>query len=195
MQQTLLILSLFFTIPIFNTLYAQCDGGRITTNQGATTAYACVNDGDDDFVSFSNNSQAMADYAYVITDDNNVILGVTENAFANFEGADVGDCRVWGLSYTGDLVAEIGDNAATVDLATECFALTENFITIIRRQLQDTDLMLVSGGQNNVVDINNNNAAMVMATNLNGDFLTVVWSKVLTSLPLKNPMDLPSVDV
>ena len=168
MQQTLLILSLFFTIPIFNTLYAQCDGGRITTNQGATTAYACVNDGDDDFVSFSNNSQAMADYAYVITDDNNVILGVTENAFANFEGADVGDCRVWGLSYTGDLVAEIGDNAATVDLATECFALTENFITIIRRQLQDTDLMLVSGGQNNVVDINNNNAAMVMATNLNG---------------------------
>ncbi len=168
MQRVLLILCLFFTIPIFNTLYAQCDGGQITADHGATTAYVCVNDGDDDFVSFFNNSLAMTDYVYVITDANNLILAVTEDDFANFEGAGVGDCRVWGLSYSGDLIAEVGDNAATVDLATECFDLTENFITIVRRELQESDLMLVSSGQNNLVTIDNNNSAMVMVTNLNG---------------------------
>ena len=168
MQQTLLILCLVFSIPIFNTLYAQCDGGQITADHGATTAYACVNDGEEDRISFFSNSLAMTDYVYVITDANNLILEVTDDAFADFEGAGVGDCRVWGLSYTGDLIAEVGDNAATMDLATECFDLSENFITIIRRELQGSDLMLVSGGQNNLVDIDNNNNAMVMVTNLDG---------------------------
>lgn len=110
----------------------------------------------------------MTDYIYVITDDNNTILGLSENAFANFEGADVGDCRVWGLSYTGDLLGEVGENAATVDLASECFDLTENFITIERRALQESNLMLVSGGQNNLVNIDDNNSAMVMVANMNG---------------------------
>ncbi len=168
MQRILLILCLVFSIPILNTLAAQCDGGRITTDHGATTAYACVNDGDNDFISFYNNSLAMTDYIYVITDDNNTILGLSENAFANFEGADVGDCRVWGLSYTGDLLGEVGENAATVDLASECFDLTENFITIERRELQESNLMLVSGGQNNLVNIDDNNSAMVMVANMNG---------------------------
>jgi|GEM_PF-1537517 len=168
MQRILLILCFVLTIPILNVLYAQCDGGRITTDHGATTAYACVNDNEADFVSFSNNSLAMTDYVYVITDADNTILGITDDAFADFEGAGIGDCRVWGLSYTGELVAEIGDNAATVDLASECFDLTENFITIVRRELQQSDLMLLSSGQNNLVNINDNNNAMVMVTNLNG---------------------------
>ncbi len=168
MQRILLILCLFFTIPTSNLLYAQCDGGQITADHGATVAYACVNDGNDDFISFFNNSLAMTDYAYVITDEDNMILGITEDAFADFEEAGVGDCRVWGLSYTGDLTAEVGDNAATVDLATECFDLTENFITIVRRELQESDLMLVSGGQSNLVEIEDNANAMVMTTNING---------------------------
>ncbi len=168
MQRILLILCLVLTIPVLNTLSAQCDGGRITSDNGATTAYACVNDGDSDFISFYNNSLAMTDYVYVITDDNNTILGVTEDAFANFEGAGVGDCRVWGLSYTGDLTAEVGDNAATVDLASDCFDLTENFLTIARRELRESELMLISGGQDNLVNIDDNNNSMVMVTNMNG---------------------------
>ena len=168
MQRILLILCLVLTIPILNTLSAQCDGGRITSDNGATTTYACVNDGDSDFISFYNNSLAMTDYIYLITDDNNTILAVTEDAFANFEGAGVGDCRVWGLSYTGDLTAEVGDNAASVDLASECFDLTENFLTIARRELLESELMLISGGQDNLVNIDNNNNSMVMVTNLNG---------------------------
>ncbi len=168
MQRILLILCLVFTIPILNTLSAQCDGGRISTNNGATIAYACVNDGNNDFVSFYNNSLAMTDYVYLITDDNNTILAVTDDAFANFEDAGVGDCRVWGLSFTGDLIAEVGDNAAAVNLASGCFDLTENFISVRRRDLKDSNLMLVSGGQDNVVDIDDNNNSMVMVTNIDG---------------------------
>jgi len=168
MQRILLILCLVLTVPIFNSLYAQCNGGSVTTNNGATTDFACVNDNENDFVSFSNNSLAVTNYVYVITDDNNIILGITEDAFVNFEEAGIGNCRGWGLSFTGDLVAEIGDNAATINLANGCFDLSENFIAIIRRELEESNLMLVSGGQNDLVTIDDNNNASLTVTNENG---------------------------
>ena len=168
MQRILLILCLVLSIPIFNSLYAQCNGGIITTDDGATTAFACVDDNENDFVSFFNNSLALTDYAYVITDDENIILGITENPFLNFEEAGIGDCRVWGLSFTGDLVANTGDNAVTDELANGCFDLSENFLAIIRREIQESSLTLIPSGQSNAVNIDDNNNATVMSTNVEG---------------------------
>lgn len=168
MKKTVLFVIIFLTLSLSADLLAQCMGGRITTTDGATTAYACVNDGDDDFTSFANNSLAMTDYAYVITNDSNIILNITDDSFANFENAGLGDCRVWGLSYEGELLAEAGDNAATTDLASECFELTENFLTIVRREIPESNLMLLSAGQGNTITIDDNDQAMIMVTNQEG---------------------------
>jgi len=168
MKKTVLLTTIFLTLVFSSNLLAQCMGGRITTTDGATTAYACVNDGEDDFTSFANNSLAMTDYAYVITNDSNVILNITDETFANFGDAGIGNCRVWGLSYEGDLLAEPGDNAATVDLASECFELTENFLTIVRREVPESNLLLLSAGQGGLVTIDNNNNSMVMVANEEG---------------------------
>ena len=43
-----------------------------------------------------------------------------------------GVCRVWGLSYTGNLIAFPGDNAAEIDLTDGCFDLSDNFISITK---------------------------------------------------------------
>ncbi|MEM1323868.1 MAG: hypothetical protein AAGG75_26650, partial [Bacteroidota bacterium] len=127
------------------------DGGEVATPTGATSVSACLDDGVDDYVAFTNNSTSNARYAYVITDDNNIILGLPSNSFANFSGAGIGICRVWGLSYTGNLTAQMGDNAAAIALSDGCFALSSNFIEVIRNNTDGGTVSTPSG--DNRVDV------------------------------------------
>ena len=46
--------------------------------------------------------------------------------------APPGTCWVWGLAYTGELTAQVGDQADQVALASDCFDLSENFIAVVR---------------------------------------------------------------
>ncbi|MEO0686880.1 MAG: hypothetical protein AAFY76_18005, partial [Cyanobacteria bacterium J06649_11] len=71
-------------------------------------------------------------YAYVITDDNNIVLGFGDGPEFDFGDAPAGICRIWGLSYQGDLSIMLGDDAANSELATGCFELSENFVIVNR---------------------------------------------------------------
>ena len=108
------------------------EGGTVAMPSGATTRYVCVGDGNPDEVTFTNTSTASANYVYVITDDNNIILGLPPGDMQDFEGAGAGICRVWGLSYTGNITAMVGDDAAAIPLSDECYGLSSNYIEIIR---------------------------------------------------------------
>ena len=108
------------------------DGGMVAMPSGATVRYTCPGDGNDDVVMFTHEtSTPNVNYAYVITDDQNNILGLPPGNSQNFEGAGVGVCRVWGCVY-GQHHCRAGDNAAAVDLSDGCFSLSSNFIEIIR---------------------------------------------------------------
>ena len=54
---------------------------------------------------------------------------------ANFDGAGAGVCRVWGLAYTGNVLAQAGDDAAATTLTDGCFDLSDNFITVNRDEV------------------------------------------------------------
>ncbi|MFK7770693.1 MAG: T9SS type A sorting domain-containing protein [Saprospiraceae bacterium] len=110
------------------------DGGTVNTTDGATTVYTCPGNGINDIIEFAHISGSNSNYAYVITDEDNNILGLPAGNFQNFEGAGVATCRVWGLSYTGNITASGGDNAATATLTDGCFELSSNFITVVREQ-------------------------------------------------------------
>lgn len=107
-------------------------GGTVSLADGSDTVYTCPGDGQPDVLSFDSTGASGANYAYVITDDSNNILALPEGDSFDFDGAAEGVCRVWGLSYSGTLIAEIGDNAAEVALTDECSELSSNFITVIR---------------------------------------------------------------
>ena len=111
----------------------ETDGGNVSTPEGETTVYTCPGDGIDDIINFITDSQSDALYAYVVTDDNNNILTVADGNNQNFDGAPEGTCRVWGLSYVGNIIAEEGQDAATAALTDDCFELSANFITVIRQ--------------------------------------------------------------
>lgn len=112
------------------------EGGSVATTDGETTLYLCTDDGEDDLYSFAASGASNTDYVFVITDDNNNILDILQPGdAANFEGAPAGTCRVWGLAYTGELIANIGDNAAEVTLSDDCFDLSDDFVTVVRGEL------------------------------------------------------------
>ena len=108
------------------------EGGSVFTTDGDTIVTVTVGDGEDDIVPFFNENTSDALYTYLITDENNNIIGFAEGSAQNFEGAGPGVCRVWGLSYTGNLMGQPGDNAAEIALSDDCFDLSDNFITVNR---------------------------------------------------------------
>ena len=123
----------------------EVDGGNVSlTHEGGDVANICLNDGGSDIVSFSTTSTS-AQYTYVVTDENNNILAIPEFNYADFGSAPVGICRVWGLSYTGSLIAQAGQNAATVELADNCFDLSDNFITVYRNEADGGTVAMPDG--------------------------------------------------
>ncbi len=130
LQQTLVLLLVLFGS---NSLWAQCETGvSITSADGDTRVYTCPGDGQDDIIAFANTSSGTTNFAYVITDDNNVILGVPPGNTQNFEGAGTGVCRVWGFTYTGDILASAGDNVFSTFFSTGCWAISQDFLTVVR---------------------------------------------------------------
>jgi hypothetical protein len=129
------------------------EGGTILTQRGESTVYVCT--GDDDFVGFrARGEEDNAEFIFVITDDNNNILGLNDDGFLNFGTVPEGVCRVWGLSYTGDITAQLGDNAAAVALSDQCFDLSDDFITVIRQGVEGGQV-LTNGSERVITTVNN----------------------------------------
>lgn len=121
------------------------DGGTVATDGGDTEVTVCLSDTLSDVVSVVHTSGSAAQYTYVVTDTSNAILGLPGSADINFGNAGVGICRIWGLSFTGNITAQIGDNAGQVALTDDCASLSSNFITVIRDTICGTDTTEVEG--------------------------------------------------
>lgn len=112
----------------------EIDGGDIYAEGELMEVNVCAGDGVDDVITFINSAVNVdANYQLVITDDAGVILGLPPGNEVNFEGAGAGTCLAWNLYFTGDLTAELGDNALDGGLATGCYALSDMAVTINRR--------------------------------------------------------------
>ncbi|MCB0549735.1 MAG: T9SS type A sorting domain-containing protein, partial [Phaeodactylibacter sp.] len=110
------------------------EGGSVFTSDTADAVAVVVGDGVPDEVSFISVGASNSSFVYVITDANNVILSLINGDTFDFEGGDPGVCRVWGLAYTGNLIAQPGDDAASVPLSDDCWSLSDNFVTVTRTE-------------------------------------------------------------
>ena len=137
-----LLLTSIFIFSINGSLAAQnCFGGTIETEDNETIVYVCINDGDEDEIEFDSDDESDdADYVLVITDLNDEILLITDDDEVDFEDSGVGDCKVYGLSFTGDLTAEVGAVLTQTTLSTDCADLTTNFVLVIRREVEETEV-------------------------------------------------------
>ncbi len=107
------------------------EAGVILLGEGETSTEICVDDGASDLLSFSSSLSVGSQYAYVFTDTDDVVTAVSLVSDVDLDNANAGDCRVYGLAYTGELILSIGDDLRSgSEYSTDCSSLTENFVAI-----------------------------------------------------------------
>ncbi|MFT6997671.1 MAG: hypothetical protein ACJAQ4_001425 [Cryomorphaceae bacterium] len=117
--------------PIEVTRYV-ADGGEISTDDPTTI---CVGDGIGDPIDVTLTGETGESMAWVITDADLNILDLPAGPPFDLEGAGVGVCLIWHLSWTGELNgAAVGENAG--NLTGDCFDLS-NPIEVNREECDD----------------------------------------------------------
>ncbi|MBP7450063.1 MAG: T9SS type A sorting domain-containing protein [Flavobacteriales bacterium] len=107
-----------------------CDGGDVQTSNGETLLAICQ-DVNADVVDFTTTSASGENYAFVLTDESNIIVTVLAGNSLDFNSAALGNYRVWGISYNGDLVgADPGVDATTVTSTGACIELSAGFVAV-----------------------------------------------------------------
>lgn len=128
----------------FITLYHDLpDGGVISLNGDASNQFICADSKKDQLLSMtiSNNKGGLV--KYVITDSMGSILEIKNDPILSSSSLQSGICKVFGLTYTGRLSQEaVGKNIANTLLSDDCFALTENAITLIKKKPYAGDLVM-----------------------------------------------------
>lgn len=117
------------------------DGGEVSSEGSIGSLTVIVGDGVDDNYTFENDSESSLAYAYITTNGNNVVTG-TFDGDINFEDNTAGNCRVYGVSYSGTLNAVSGENIDDVS-SNGCFELSENFVPVIKEQVIGLEEQLV----------------------------------------------------
>ena len=107
-------------------------GGNLSFQGGGTTEDVCVTDGIANNLIWQTTSSVPADYAYALTDSLNVIDTIITASTFDFEGSELGTCRIWGISYLGNIIAVPGDTVGVDDLVDNCFDVSNDFLTVTK---------------------------------------------------------------
>ncbi|NNM15560.1 MAG: T9SS type A sorting domain-containing protein [Bacteroidia bacterium] len=154
------------------------DAGMVTSNLGDTLSI-CAGDGFADPFTMSNNGMSTCNYAYVITSSATEILGLSLDGNLDFDGAGQGECWVWGLSFTGNVLVSVGDTVLGFGALTDgAFDLSSNYV-VVQRNAPDAGTL--TANSSSVCSMNGN--AMIDATANGDDFIPPGYSNiyVLTS--------------
>ncbi|MEM9928670.1 MAG: T9SS type A sorting domain-containing protein [Bacteroidota bacterium] len=117
----------------------ECLPSTTSATDGSFFMNVCPEDDVADIIQFTNDlSEAAGDhYAYLITDENEVLQEVVLTNTYDFEGSTTATQRVYGLHYDGTLSTAIGANRLQTT-ASECFmhSDTNTFLTITKNACQ-----------------------------------------------------------
>jgi hypothetical protein len=127
-------------VKIFRT---QAQAGTVQTAYGQDAYFACQNDPFNDIIGFTNVNASNAPYVYLLTNESNAILSIITQGYFDFTTYPQGTYRVWGLSYTGQLQNIMGKNASTDVLASGCFNVSKNYISIGVGTVKESDIAMI----------------------------------------------------
>lgn len=107
-------------------------GGTVVTTNDQDTVRLCLTDLGPDVVDFNSLDATGGTFSYVVTDTATEILGVPSGNSVDFGGAGAGECWVWGLSFTGELLLGLGDTVAGNAISSGCYSLSSNYVVVFR---------------------------------------------------------------
>ena len=113
----------------------ECLPTAIATTDWAISTLICADDGIADRIELRNNLGVSPGehYAYLITDTNEILQEVVFDSVYDFEGATDHTQRVYGLSFDGTLLPQVGASRKTTT-ATSCFTHSDDslYLTIFK---------------------------------------------------------------
>lgn len=118
------------TIGDFN-----CVASSTSASNGVSTVAVCPTDGDADVIVFANDINAASGehYAYLITDENELLQEVVLSNSYDFEGTSANTQRVYGIHYDGELAPVFGANRLqTTATACHFHSSATDFLTITK---------------------------------------------------------------
>ena len=117
-----------------------CQMSTVSLINGAQSVEICSNDNQADVIAFTNSLNAVAgeNYAYLITDENEIVQDVVLDSTFDFEGSTMAKLRVYGIHFQGDLTVVL-DGARDQTTASICFthSESENFVAIVTDHCPD----------------------------------------------------------
>jgi|GEM_PF-2075253 len=135
----------------------ECLVSNVSAAGNISSIDICPTDGASDFVTFVNsiNEFSSDHYAYLITDQNEIVQEIVTTSLYDFEDSTTDEQRVYGIHYDGDLIASIG-LPRTATTSTGCFEHSSNtgFLTITKNacppifECLDSEVSLMNGDQN-----------------------------------------------
>ncbi|MEP7321355.1 MAG: hypothetical protein ABI761_05525 [Saprospiraceae bacterium] len=137
------------SIQIFK---SPADGGKISLANGDSLITICVEDLGRDTLRFKHTVTGQLKYAYILTDTSNRIQSIIEeNELHDFNGSDVGVCRVYGIAYGGFLIVSKNDDITKAILSTGCFDISDNYVTINKSNVGNTCKNIIGNEENNII--------------------------------------------
>lgn len=106
-----------------------CDGATVLSDFGTADLDVC-SDGFADVVDFGSSTGSPESYAFLLTDTNNVLIAVVVPP-VDFDTMALGNYRVYGVSFNGDLVGNVpGTSLDSISSNGQCFDLSDNSVAV-----------------------------------------------------------------
>jgi len=124
-----LIISLLFSIIL---LAGDCPakGGSLSLLDGSQHRYVCKQNDSRTIVHLKHSELATDKYVYVITNEEQLILGYSEDRSIDLSEVPRGNYQVWGVSYSGQPQRPVGGLISEAKFSDDCFSLSENAVRI-----------------------------------------------------------------
>ncbi len=106
--------------------------------------YLCPGDGQSDYISFTNQGASLLSYAYLVVNEADTIIQVSYNSLIDFDSYPTGTCRVFGISYKGNLNV-INKKINGSNLAEDCFDISQNYVSVIKSEANAGKITLQGG--------------------------------------------------
>lgn len=106
-------------------------GGTISLADGTSLSQKCTNSTDTIFLNLSGQYPA-GNYYYLLTNEDNEFISSTREPSLPVGALKEGTYHIWGLSSTGSLVVQAGDDVTNSLLSDKCFDLSDNFIRLLK---------------------------------------------------------------
>lgn len=106
--------------------------GQIALTDGSLGKFFCLNSEGPAVVQYTNTGSAKSKYTFVVTDESDKIVRISTSKSFDLKSMPVGGYRIYGVSYTGDILVKNGDFLQSKAFSNDCFDVSDQFIHVIR---------------------------------------------------------------